>query len=296
MLNAVTDLDLRLVRVFLAVVDAGGVSAAQALLNVGQPAISSQLAVLETRLGFRLCERGRAGFRLTPRGERLLPLARELLGACEAFADRARHLDRQLVGALNIGLIGHNSVLNNVRISQAIARFRERSEAVRITVSVRPPGELEEVLLAGRLDLAFGYFWHRVAGLSYEPVFTEEQMAYVGVGHTLFKRGKRVSMDELQANDWAWRSYPLPEAAHTFYPQRITAVADNMEAVAMLVLSGRHLGFLPTHYAQPLVAKGLLTAVPVPKLRYTVTFHRVTAKRAEKNEVIQAFLEDLKLG
>ena len=60
MLSTVTDLDLRLIRVFLAIVDAGGVSAAQDVLGVGQSTISSQLATLETRLDFRLCERGRA--------------------------------------------------------------------------------------------------------------------------------------------------------------------------------------------------------------------------------------------
>src|SRR6218665_663285 len=53
------DLDLRLIRVFLAIVDAGGLSAAQRTLNVGQPTLSSQLATLETRLGFSLCARGR---------------------------------------------------------------------------------------------------------------------------------------------------------------------------------------------------------------------------------------------
>ena len=54
MLSTVTDLDLRLIRVFLAIVDAGGVSAAQDVLGVGQSTISSQLATLETRLDFRL--------------------------------------------------------------------------------------------------------------------------------------------------------------------------------------------------------------------------------------------------
>ena len=64
MLHTVSDLDLRLLRVFLAIVDAGGVSAAQASLGVGQSTLSSQLSTLETRLGFSLCERGRGGFRL----------------------------------------------------------------------------------------------------------------------------------------------------------------------------------------------------------------------------------------
>ena len=46
MFTHLSDLDLRLIRVFLAIVDAGGISSAQATLNVGQSTISTQLATL----------------------------------------------------------------------------------------------------------------------------------------------------------------------------------------------------------------------------------------------------------
>ena len=137
MLGNLNDIDLRLVRVFLAVVDAGGLTPAQSTLNVGQPTISTQLSALEVRLGYRLCERGRAGFRLTAKGERFVELARRLLVNVNEFAAQARHMDRQLVGSVHIGLIGHLPIAENARISDAIARFRRRSESVRFTVSVR---------------------------------------------------------------------------------------------------------------------------------------------------------------
>ena len=56
------DVDLRLLRVFLAVADAGSFSGAQAQLNVGGSTISLHMRELEKRVGFRLCERGRGGF------------------------------------------------------------------------------------------------------------------------------------------------------------------------------------------------------------------------------------------
>ena len=62
------EVDLRLLRVFDAVVRCGGLSAAQAELNVGQSTISMQIGQLEVRLGAKLCERGRGGFRLTDQG------------------------------------------------------------------------------------------------------------------------------------------------------------------------------------------------------------------------------------
>src|SRR5256885_16652421 len=100
MLHTVSDLDLRLLRVFLAIVDAGGVSAAQASLGVGQSTLSSQLSTLETRLGFSLCERGRGGFRLTAKGRRFVDMARPAPQGPGSFSAPARHKPRQLVGSL----------------------------------------------------------------------------------------------------------------------------------------------------------------------------------------------------
>jgi hypothetical protein len=58
MLNTVRSLDLKLLKVFVAVVENGGFSAAQASLNVGQSTISGYMRDLELRLGMRLCNRG----------------------------------------------------------------------------------------------------------------------------------------------------------------------------------------------------------------------------------------------
>ena len=68
-IGRLSDLDLRLLRIFVAVVESGGFSLASARLNVAESTISSHMADLEKRLGMRLCERGRSGFRLTDDGE-----------------------------------------------------------------------------------------------------------------------------------------------------------------------------------------------------------------------------------
>jgi DNA-binding transcriptional LysR family regulator len=67
-----------------------------------------------------------------------------------------------------------------------------------------------------------------------------------------------------------------------------------MEAVAVLILSGFHLGYLPEHFAAPYVAQGLLRALNPDALHYDVTFHVVTQRQAQRGEILQAFLEDLR--
>ncbi|WP_099348417.1 LysR family transcriptional regulator [Acetobacter aceti] len=293
MLGSLSDLDLRLIRVFLAIVDAGGISTAQSILNVGQSTISTQLATLETRLGFRLCERGRSGFRLTAKGERFTELARHLVGAIEDFSVQARNMDRRLVGTLRIGIIGHTPFSENIRISQAIARFRQRDEAVRLDIRVCSPGEQEERLLSGTLDIAMGYFWHRVPSLQFTPLFIERQVAYCGKDHPLFSRAGQITQAEAWEFDWGWRTYPLPQSVFPANPRSITATADNMEALAMLVLSGHHLAFLPQHFSKSYEEQGLMAPLNMQALRYDVTFHAVTRQRQSLGDIPKAFLEDL---
>ena len=59
------DVELRLLRVFAAIVHHNGFSAAQAALGMTQQTISTHMRHLEERLGLPLCERGRSGFLLT---------------------------------------------------------------------------------------------------------------------------------------------------------------------------------------------------------------------------------------
>ncbi len=73
MLANLSEGDLRLLRVFAKVVEAGGFSAAQIELNVSQSTISTHMTALEQRLGVRLCERGRAGFQPHRKGQADLP-------------------------------------------------------------------------------------------------------------------------------------------------------------------------------------------------------------------------------
>jgi DNA-binding transcriptional LysR family regulator len=294
MLNSVTDLDLRLTRVFLAIVEAGGLSAAQATLNVGQPTLSSQLSTLETRLGFVLCERGRGGFRLTTKGARFAELARKLVYSLNDFSAEARNLDRQLVGTLSIGLIGHAPMSQNLRIGQAIERFRQRDEAVRIQLLIRTPQEMEALLVSAQIQVAVGYFWNRVPSLEYTALFVERQMAYCSAAHPLSDQAGTLNMEDLKQADWARRSYPVPEMRNDIPNHKVTAVADNMDAALILILSGKHLGYLPQHYAQHYVKSGLLKALNPKTLCYDVTFHMVAKKRAQQDDITQAFVDDMR--
>src|SRR5688500_17854620 len=99
------NVDMKLLRVFDAVVRCGGFSAAQAALNVGQSTISEQMGQLEARLGVKLCERGRAGFRLTQQGSAIHANTQTLLAAVDKFRQEADAHKKRVAGPLNFGVI-----------------------------------------------------------------------------------------------------------------------------------------------------------------------------------------------
>ena len=76
-------------RMFVAIVDSGGVARAAARLRLTQSAASRQIGSLETELGVGLFDRVGRRVQLTSEGDDLLVRARRLLADADAFGERA---------------------------------------------------------------------------------------------------------------------------------------------------------------------------------------------------------------
>ena len=85
-------MNLRNVRTFVAIADAGGIARAGNRLNLSQPAASRQILALEACLGVKLFERIGRRFRLTSEGEYLLTRSRRLLVDADSLSVEAEAL------------------------------------------------------------------------------------------------------------------------------------------------------------------------------------------------------------
>lgn len=175
--------ELRQVRYFLAVVDAGTFTAAASGLSIVQSAVSQQVARLERELGTALFDRTRRSPVLTAAGQRFLPAARELIEA-ERAARRA-----VLVGPVRDLLrIGVTAGLDHR--TGALAGGRP-IEAVALPSTERQAGVVD-----GQLDAAV------VHGLDLRPdllalsLGVERLVVVVDQRHPLAGRG-RVGVGEL---------------------------------------------------------------------------------------------------
>jgi DNA-binding transcriptional LysR family regulator len=98
-------MELRHLRYFVAVADAGNVSRAAQRLNITQPALSRQIQDLEREFVCRLFDRIGRRIILTRDGEEILERTRRLLADAEALGERARALAGGEAGVLRIGAV-----------------------------------------------------------------------------------------------------------------------------------------------------------------------------------------------
>ena len=96
-------MELRHLRYFVAVADAGSVSRAATQLRVTQPALSRQIRDLETELGLPLFDRVGRRLQLTAAGETLLARTRDVLRAAESLREEAGALAGGATGTLRLG-------------------------------------------------------------------------------------------------------------------------------------------------------------------------------------------------
>src|SRR4030095_5462850 len=83
-------MNLRHLRAFATIADAGGFARAATRLHLSQPALSRQIHALEDELGIVLFDRVGRRVQLTSQGEDLLRRGRRLLAEAEALGERAR--------------------------------------------------------------------------------------------------------------------------------------------------------------------------------------------------------------
>jgi DNA-binding transcriptional LysR family regulator len=293
MLANLSEGDLRLLRVFAKVVEAGGFSAAQIELNVSQSTISTHMTALEHRLGLRLCQRGRSGFSLTEKGRLIYQASQRLFAAIEEFRSEAGAARGCLVGNLTVGIV--DNLINNpaCRLHDAITRFNLRAPEVQIGVQVAAPTEIERAVLEGRFDLGFGACGRHSPYLNYDDLFEERQVLYCGRGHALFERSGEATVSDLKGKQFARRAYAAPNKLPTGVRLSSTAVADLMESVAVFILSGRYIGFLPTHFAQQWVTQDVMRPLLESTLGYQNPIYLVLRKTEQKKPILAAFLDEL---
>ncbi|MBK7169108.1 MAG: LysR family transcriptional regulator [Gammaproteobacteria bacterium] len=292
-LAQVSDLDLRLLRVFRAVVESGGFAAAELQLNIGRSTISRHIKDLEARLGMSLCRRGRGGFALTPEGAQIYQATLRVLGSLADLRSEVNNLHQRLSGTLQLALFDKTATNPEARIATAIGELRRLAPDVAIELRVHPINEIERGILDGRYHIGVIPTHRRSGACEYQRLFGETMYLYCGADHPLFGREQALVTDsDIQQLAFAGLGFHSDnmERGHEFGLQRL-ATAYDQEGVATFILSGAYIGFLPDHYAASFVQQGLMRALRSDHFSYECTFETIVRQEARRSRLTQTFLD-----
>lgn len=142
-------LDLDQLRAFVAVAEAGSISAGAGRVFRSQSAVSEQLQKLEAAAGAALLSRSRQGVGLTPAGQRLIGHARQLLALGELALHEVRNEVRRTDARLAI-----SDYFRNDEIAGLLSHLGRRCPQLRLQVSIGQSAALARGHAEGDYDLA----------------------------------------------------------------------------------------------------------------------------------------------
>jgi DNA-binding transcriptional LysR family regulator len=145
--------ELRHLRYFVAVADAGSVSRAAIQLRVTQPALSRQIRDLEDELGLPLFDRVGRRLSLTAAGDNLLHRTREILRAADSLREHAGALAGGATGTLRLGATAQT--LESL-ISAFLVGYRRQWPGIDVRLIEDGGMRLKTRVQRGELHLALG--------------------------------------------------------------------------------------------------------------------------------------------
>ena len=292
-------LEVRHLKLVVAIADAGGVTRAGERLFLTQSALSHQLKDIEQRLGSPLFIRAGRRMVLTPAGQRLLEAARTILAELERTeAEIAASGNGGPTGLLRLTTECYTCyhwlppVLADFQDAWPRIEVRLVPEATRRPLAALAAGELDLAIIGHRTDepvpLPTG---RRYASL---PLFDDELVMIASPNHRLAKQ------TYVSAEDFAEETvmlYNLREEESTLLndvlrpagvrPRRVTRVALT-EAIVELVKAGMGISVMARWAVAPYVRSGALTAVPLT----ASGFHRRWSAVYRADGTNDAFLAD----
>jgi LysR family transcriptional regulator, regulator for metE and metH len=285
-------LELRHLRSLIALADCGTLSRAAERVHLTQSALSHQLRWIESHYQTPVVLRSGRSLKLTPVGERLVALGRELVAQIQAAERDVAVLSERPSAALRIALECHTCFDWLLPVMHV---FRKDWPTVQLDlVSGFHPNPIE-LLEDGEADLIIGSQQRGGRGIVWHPLFRFEVLAVLPTDHRL--RTKRC----LAASDFANETlitYPVPDdridvIRRVLRPAHVTPKRRTTEltlAILQLVASHQGIAALPNWGIAEYVNREQVLARRIGKQGLWSDLYAAISKRLAGEAYLQAFI------
>lgn len=284
--------DLKHLRYFVAIVEAGSLSAAARALHIAQPALTHHLKRLEGELGRRLLVRGARGVLLTAEGERLFRHAVGVLRQMAALRSAVTGDAAATAGPVAVGLPPTVSGFLSLPLFEAVGA---RHPAVRLEIVDGHSRDLGRALMEGRIDLALMMPPGPGPGSIGQAVLSEELVFVCPAAAAWLPPSSEISAAELARLPMLLSS--RGERLHRTLSRRlledhvdldVRGHLDDLGALLAAVAAGHGATVLPRCAAGPALATGRVVARRLQEPRLTRQLLLCRAQGAPPSEAMAA--------
>jgi DNA-binding transcriptional LysR family regulator len=281
-------LNLKQVKAFLAVVEAGGFRGAAAALGCAQPTVSQLLQKLEEGLGAALVLRSHAGCRPTPAGSFFLPFARALLNTEE----RAR---ASVFGGPFTA--GASSNIGIYLLPPHLPRL-DRACGRQIEMRIGSNPDIAAKLEAAQIDVALLEWWDNRRGFVALEWRREPLVAIVPPDH-VWARRESITLAELLAGEvlggeaGSGTRTLLRQVCGTCAEALHGRALGSTEAVKQAVKAGLGVSLILAGTVVEEVSRGSLVALPVADVRLEKILYIVLPAEAPETAPARGFARAL---
>lgn len=203
-------MDTRRLHAFVKIVDIGSLTRAAAILHIAQPALSQQIVALESHFGKQLLVRSKRGVTPTEAGKALYRHATVMLRQLDQAQTDIASTGTTIAGQVNVGLAPLSTA--TTLALPLLKVVRERYPGIVLQINENIGGVISEMIMTGKMDLAFIYDPGTIRGVKFEPILSED--LFLVAPKPLLDPAK-VGAAKVSTEDVAKLDLVLPTKIHT---------------------------------------------------------------------------------
>ncbi len=278
--KSVTEYDLRLLRIFKAVVENGGFAAAENELGVTRSTISLHMSNLETRMKLKLCLRGRGGFSLTEDGQAVYRAAISLFDSLDDFSLLVSSLGSELSGELVILCADQLGRAKQDKLAKVIQIIHDQFPNLHLVLDGDSIHNIEKLLLKDKAHIGLFPGYQQVEGLHYQALSSEAIYLCCAKQHPFFNTVDSHITAEMLAKSPAIHPGIDIDAKGREQLKRLNlaAKAYQFDTRKAMILSGRFMGYMPQSYIQQELNQGEIRIIKPGSLTYNFDLSLVNKK------------------
>lgn len=241
-------MEMRQLRYFMAVAQAGSYSAAATELSVAQPTLSIAVRNLEQELGVQLFYSFGRRQRLTDEGHRLLNGAQNMMEEYRRTIEDVRNTSSHLQGNLSIGL---PPLLGTCYFASLIPEFSQQYPDIHIQLIEHGANVIDQMIVDGELDLALTLNRERTIRFETSP-FTLQRIGVLINQENPLSASLNLRIEDLREqyfaifnSEFAMHRLILDACQKAGYTPHIRLLSSQWDFLMEIVMQNRAITILP---------------------------------------------------